>query len=260
MADTLELGAKSVANVTHSVEPPVVEMVAQSTTHLSSIPSKHEPDLVHRRIIAEDLEWNVVPIANLTQMCITVIVSNFESNRSYNLETPILQGLPLKCRDEVINSLSTSLPLSIAGPFIPDMNYWKRRSKEYYRLASVCDHGNDWKRLFFESYLQSSLEEFVPSLDFDIMEEKMGKLKQVLDIASPYVYTLKVRQLRPLKWTPQPDDLEVAMSDTKVLGNPTTRTLDHLDIGFVISHLKQLKEVSLYYGYYYITKRKRLWN
>jgi hypothetical protein len=164
------------------------------------------------------------------------------------IESPNLKGLPEKYREHVINSISTNVSLSIAAPIISDSNYWKRRSKERFQLASVCDHGNDWKRLYFELYLQSEIEKLVPSSDIGIMQDQIVQLKETLQLAAPFVQNLKLRQLRPMNVVPQPDDLDREMANTKTPGTPSTRTLDHLDLGLVISCLQQLKQVNVYYG------------
>ncbi|KAJ1544787.1 T-complex-associated testis-expressed protein 1, partial [Nowakowskiella sp. JEL0078] len=120
---------------------------------MSILGFKHEK--VQRRIIAEDPEWNLAPVEKLSELCVRVIVANFEKN-------PILRGIPPKYRDRVLNSISVELPLSIAGPLIPDDSYWKRRAKSCFKNCDPEKHGGSWKRLFFELHIQKVLENFVP--------------------------------------------------------------------------------------------------
>jgi hypothetical protein len=165
----------------------------------------------------------------------------------FNVEKPVLKGLPEKYRDIVIDSISIDLPLAIAAPLIPDQNYWKRRSKSRFQLASVCDHGNCWKRLFFELFLQSEIENFVPMADTAISEGKVAQLKESLNLGSPYIETLHLRQLKPLYVVPQPDDEEKAMSDTKT-DSSANSPLDHINLSVILSSLQGLKQFQVYYG------------
>lgn len=41
-----------------------------------------EKDGLKRRIIAEDPEWNLAPVQKLTNLCIQIIVKNFERKYS----------------------------------------------------------------------------------------------------------------------------------------------------------------------------------
>jgi hypothetical protein len=45
----------------------------------SSFATQRERKAAQRRIIAEDPEWNLAPVEKLTELCLKIIVANFES-------------------------------------------------------------------------------------------------------------------------------------------------------------------------------------
>ena len=78
MEEPQPLASQSVASIIKSNANLINEPTkAPSTEHLSRAPSK--PETIQRRIIAEDPEWNLAPVPRLTDLCVKVIVANFES-------------------------------------------------------------------------------------------------------------------------------------------------------------------------------------
>ncbi|KAJ3114625.1 hypothetical protein HK098_007295, partial [Nowakowskiella sp. JEL0407] len=54
-----------------------------AVTVMGNLPStqlSNHKEKQQRRIIAEDPEWNLAPVEKLSELCVRVIVSNFESN------------------------------------------------------------------------------------------------------------------------------------------------------------------------------------
>ncbi|KAJ3276113.1 T-complex-associated testis-expressed protein 1 [Terramyces sp. JEL0728] len=200
-----------------------------------------EKQAQERRIISEDCEWNLAPVEKLTVLCLKAIVKNFE-------RSPDLYTLPAKHREAVINSISIDLPLSIAGPIIPDEDYWKRRSKTRFVYASVASHGNSWKRLFFELHLKEVIEKFTPSTDAAIMGNSMKSLIEELKTGAPFVETLKLGQLRPITIVPKGDEEKIPADALKLLEGKKEEPLDHLNLGQILLHLDKLKDISIYYG------------
>lgn len=215
----------------------------------SGLEQLKSPDLLliaKRRIISEDQDWNLALVDKLSEMCIRVIVTNFESEAAnLTLGSPLLKGLPLKYRPLVIAGISTDLPLNIAGPLIPDPEYWKRRAKSKFKLASVRDHGHSWKRLFFELHIQNQIESFVPSRDSVTMEARLKALHFQLAISSPFIQCLTLRQLQPIASKNQSDEKKRDILDTSIY---FSAPLDHLEIGHVLPELGYLQELNIYYG------------
>nr|KAJ3420832.1 T-complex-associated testis-expressed protein 1 [Polyrhizophydium stewartii] len=173
--------------------------------------SKKERIAANRRIIAEDPEWNLAPIERLSDLCVRMIVANFEKK-------PILKGIPDKYRDRIIAAVSIDIPLHIAAPLIPDESYWQRRSKTRFKLANVQEHGGSWKRLFFELYLRDRIETFVPRRDPSTTvlaaavaaaaasgspemplsdNDPMKQLLSEIKLGEPFVNRIHLRQLKP---------------------------------------------------------------
>ena len=199
-----------------------------------------------RRIIAEDPEWNLAAVEKLSNICVKIIVGNFESN-SFNVENPVLKNIPTKYRERIVQSISTETPLSIAAPLIPDESYWERRSKVRFKLANVDEYGGSWKRLYFELHLRDAIESFVPSLD-QTMLDKMNQLTQELRLAAPFVQALNLRQLKPVEPRPPFNALAPLAKKSDLTELMKDIDSDHVDLNVIISHLINLKRLSLYYG------------
>ncbi|KXS17744.1 hypothetical protein M427DRAFT_244998 [Gonapodya prolifera JEL478] len=151
---------------------------------LDSAPS--EPVLAkgERRLIAEDPSWNLSAVKSLATLCVCVLVANFE-------KCPVLAPLPPKHRNTLLGQLSPDISLSIAAPIIPEdtllptpdtpslgsftqgtkpafgtpvAGYWQRRARATFTPAECApsEHGNSWRRLYFELFLQRELEGIVP--------------------------------------------------------------------------------------------------
>jgi len=92
----------------------------------------------------------------LRDKCLKVIVANFA-------RLPVTEGA---CSPELMRMITGHLPLDLdpamGALHVFDESYWKRRCID--RLGwSQCDlmgHGQIWKQLFFETYLQETLEDF----------------------------------------------------------------------------------------------------
>jgi hypothetical protein len=80
MAEVSELTAKSTASISKSSDKLQEALSGATTDHPSRVGSKSAKEVVQRRIIAEDAEWNLAPVPKLTELCIKAIVANFESN------------------------------------------------------------------------------------------------------------------------------------------------------------------------------------
>jgi hypothetical protein len=150
-----------------------------------------QKEKVARRIIGEDPEWNLAPVSRLANLCVQIIVKNFERN-------PVLKRIPTKYRDWIISSISTETPLSVAAPLIPDETYWERRSRLRFRLANVHEFGGSWKRLYFELHVRDCIETFEPSHD-ESMPLKLRKLLNEVQLGAPFIQALHLRQLKPIE-------------------------------------------------------------
>ncbi|KAJ3210620.1 T-complex-associated testis-expressed protein 1 [Dinochytrium kinnereticum] len=203
-----------------------LSLLEASDPNLAGLSMK-ERRMAQRRCIAEDPEWNLALVEKLTDLCVKVIVANFEQNS-------ILNGIPNKYRERVLESISITLPLRIAAPLIPDESYWKRRSLANFKNCDIRKHGDSWKRLFFELHVQALAESFIP--------KKLGGLDEIealekeLKVASPFVECLHLRQMKPTE------------AEEGTVVKATDPPPDHIDVNLFFHNLSNLKSIQLYYG------------
>jgi len=135
---------------------------------------------LQRRIIAEDLKWTPATAPRLSSLCLHSIVQHFAIR-------PTLQ-IPSKYLETLYQTLPTNLPVSITANIIHSDTYWRRAANDKWPALSAS--GTTWKTVFFQHYIAELLETIYPEQDEDV--------PKVMQIASPYVRELDIKQLRPL--------------------------------------------------------------
>jgi hypothetical protein len=125
---------------------------------------------------------------SLKDKCINVLANNFASR-------PVTKGIPAPHMREITKRLPVDLDPAVAAQYVFDENYWKRCCVERYGWAGcqLIEHGQIWKQLFFERFVQDRLE------DFDPLPPKLDDKNELLSLVEScqdYVFTLKVRELR----------------------------------------------------------------
>jgi hypothetical protein len=133
-------------------------------------------------------------------------------------------------REKILSSIAVELPLDITAPLIPDEAYWKRCALAKFKYCDISRHEFSWKQLYFESHIQSVIEQYVPWKD----DEK--ELWRKLMIAAPFVKKLIIDQLRPIEMHAEEKD------------NPNSPNPDHLDMKLIFTCLQKLQDISLYFG------------
>ncbi|XP_062518832.1 dynein regulatory complex subunit 5-like [Corticium candelabrum] len=186
-----------------------------------------------RRIIAEDPEWSLATVPDLLDICIMHIVGNFQDN-------PLLDELKPKHKKKVLEMLSTKLPLKVTAPLIEDEGFWQRSCKSRWEVCDVSNHGNSWKRMFFERNLQGLIENFVP----EATDPK--ELNETLMVSSKFIKCLRIQQLLlPINdGTSNEDDASDTTSEVGG-GGPSC---NHIDFGIVFRVLPKLEEIHITYG------------
>ncbi|XP_030628529.1 dynein regulatory complex subunit 5 [Chanos chanos] len=186
-----------------------------------------------RRIIAEDPEWSLAVVPQLTNLCLQHIVKNFE-------EKPILDELLPSHKAQVLEKLSTSLPLSITANLVSQESYWKRCCEERWGLCDVLPYGDSWKRMFFERHLENIIELFIP----DLIDPKT--VLDMVPLCKNYVKRLIISQLLPPIREPQKleeDDGSDTASDMGYNGP----SMDHFDFRILLDKLTNLEEFHVMY-------------
>jgi len=194
---------------------------------------RNSPGPQMRRIIAEDPEWNLATVPNLTELCLKHIIDNFG-------EKPLLEELLPQDRSHVLKNLPVEIPLSTTANLIGDDNYWKRCCKTRWKICDVSCYGNCWRRMFFEKNLEEIIEKYVPGVTDQ---------KQVLDtlqLSGQFVVSLKINNLLPPIKEPQKnEDSEFSDSESDA-GEEID--IDHFDFNVAIPFLPNLEELHICYG------------
>ena len=161
-----------------------------------------------------------------------------------------------------MSGLPVNLPLNLATEMIPDgdvheskkygkSNYWERRALDSLQNCDVKEHGESWKRLFFERTLQDMLARYTPPVNQPLDEISLSQklpplvvlpnsqksvqafitdieqIVQVMTIGSPFVKRLRLNQLR---------------------SNAGDANSNHIEFKYIFDNLKDLEDLELYFG------------
>ncbi|XP_056219527.1 dynein regulatory complex subunit 5 isoform X2 [Seriola aureovittata] len=226
---------------THSalISRGAAKTVHKTSAIMSKSPYPSGPNLkapkdcrIMRRIIAEDLDWSLVIVPCLSNLCLQSIVRNFE-------EKPIFEELRPIHRDFIQEKLSVSLPLRVTAKLISDGVYWKRCCEQRWDLCDVSHYGHSWKRMFFERHMESIIELFIP----DVTEPK--KVLEIVPLCKDYVKRLDISQLLPPIKEPQNEEEEYG---SELASNTDyDEPLNHFNFSILLDKLTRLEELHLVY-------------
>ncbi|XP_043916835.1 dynein regulatory complex subunit 5 [Protopterus annectens] len=187
-----------------------------------------------RRIIAEDHEWSLATVPQLTELCLQHIIKNFENN-------PILEKLLPKHKVKVLEKLSPDLPLKVTANLISDEGYWKRCCLKCWAVCDTDNYGGSWKRMFFERHLEGIIENFIPEVT------DSSVVLDAIPFCKDYVKKLSISQLLP----PVKDAANLVEEDIYDGSSDTSLDLpsiDHFDFCLITDKLTNLEELQLIYG------------
>ncbi|NWH64277.1 DRC5 protein, partial [Geococcyx californianus] len=185
----------------------------------------------YRHCLAEDPEWSLFIVPHLTELCLQHIADNFEKN-------PILDRLLPEHQRKVLDRLSTGLPLNVTANLISDEDYWKRCCTERWQVCNISNHGDSWKRMFFERHLENILKRFIPNTT------DPNHVLELIPLCKDYVQKLEVDQFLPPVKVDQNKEMD-DLSDTWGLDEDS---MHHYDLGVLITALPHLEELHLSYG------------
>ncbi|KAI3385928.1 hypothetical protein SNEBB_005797 [Seison nebaliae] len=203
-----------------------------------------------RRIIAEDLSWNLKTIPTLEQLAIRSIIKDFEV-------TPMHDELPEKYQEMLAKELPATIPLDIVAPIISDESYWEKVCRHMWKTNDVFSHGLSWKRLCFEKRLVDLIENFVPQTT------SLDEIQHHLSIGASYIRSLVIRQLLPpISTVPRlPDQdqfpktsnlMDLQLKNEKLNEDDTmeevTENCHHFDFDTILPLLPNLREFDVSYG------------
>lgn len=120
-----------------------------------------------RRLKAEDSRWDEYHLPNLTELCVRVLVEDFEHRQ-------VLSVLPCNDKNLVLETLPTTLPLPLVTRHLEDGIYWKRKVKDRWKDAAnhVEDYGFSWKRMYMEKHVQEVVEAMTPEGNNSLRENR----------------------------------------------------------------------------------------
>ena len=72
---------------------------------------------------------------------------------------------------------------------IDDEDYWRKRALHRWSKCEISGHGSSWKQLYFEKYIEETIERFDPLLS------DIDDLRRLLTFASPFVRNLIIQQI-----------------------------------------------------------------
>ncbi|XP_013799260.1 dynein regulatory complex subunit 5 [Apteryx mantelli] len=187
-----------------------------------------------QRIIAEDPEWSLAIVPQLTELCLQHIIRNFEKN-------PIMDHLLPEHQRKVLDKLSTGLPLTVTANLIHDEDYWKRCCTQHWQVCDVSNYGDSWKRMFFERHLENILKSFIPNIT------DPNQVLELIPLCKEYVWKLEVDQFLPPVKLDQKEE-EDDFSDSGRDFGLSEVSMHHYDLGVLITALPHLEQLNLTYG------------
>lgn len=192
-----------------------------------------------RRVIAEDLEWNLMTVPALSDLCLKTIIKNFHLY-------PRHDELPEKVRRLLIKHIPVeNVPLKIGANLIQDNSYWERCCKAKWRVNDVSKYGHSWKRMYFERELKNCIELFVPN------RTDPTRLIEILQLGAASIVKLDIKQLLPpvelekKEFNLDAEDLDQEEEEKEEIKEKVE--CDHFDFSKVIPHLINLEEIQVAY-------------
>lgn len=126
---------------------------------------------------------------SLVDLAIHRAATKFEAHETVK---QILKNCGLDNRMETVyEHLDLEMPLKVACSRINNEAYWKRRALFLRGNNEPHKHGNSWKILYCEHFIQECLE----NLELDPPQEVLDKLKEDLLACGPYIHQLNLKQL-----------------------------------------------------------------
>ena len=241
VGETVVSEPKEKTTVSESAEKPTPEKtksVVIDELKPTEIEDPAEDGRTQRRIIAEDPDWTLATVRMLNDLTLQYISSNFE------YACHVIDNLPATQRQQVLDSLPTSLPLQLSSKLIDDEGFWKRSCQSKWSVCDVSPFENCWKRMYFEKVLEEQIEQFTPG------QSDMTPLLEMTELAAPFVRRLNIRQLLPPLSLPNnrgsnpPDDL-VSDAVSEAEDEPD---VDHFDFRVLIPKLPNLHSITVTYS------------
>lgn len=130
-------------------------------------------------------QWNSNNPATLRDLCIETISHYWQIN-------PIFSEIDnIEDRNALLEEIDVKIPLKLLSAYIFDDKFWERCFQYRWRFYFPSKIDRPWINIYIERHLAEAIETLRP-INFD--EED---IKILLDTCSPFVRTLKLKQLQP---------------------------------------------------------------
>ncbi|XP_044004505.1 dynein regulatory complex subunit 5 isoform X2 [Aphidius gifuensis] len=194
------------------------------------------PIEINRSIQSDNENWDENIVPELRKISLNILAENWIIN-------PVLDELENSAdRDELLELLSTNIPLDIIIKKIPDECYWSRAAKARWQYNNPGEHGNSWRRLYCERHLA----EFIEKMDND--DYHKNECDKLIDLVAPYIKILNIRSLIPFIYPVKvfhQDDDDINLT-------PELMTVHHVQFENILIKLPELCEIHINFGVIYM--------
>lgn len=134
---------------------------------------------------ALNFQWETNLPVSLKDLCIKVITHYWQINPMYSeIEN-------IEDRNALLDEIDVKLPIKLLSTYIFEDTFWQRCFQYRWPFFFPSKIDRPWINIYVEKHLAEVIENLKP-INFD--EEE---IKTLLETCSPFVRTLKIRQLQP---------------------------------------------------------------
>lgn len=172
-----------------------------------------------------NLDWDPLYPESLRVLCIKQIASSWA-------ELPIFNEIDdVEDRNYLLDIIDVDLPIRDLAAHIREDVFWKRCYQHRWPTNSGQPHASErpWISLFMEQYFTETLENMCPA------DYRQDDMQQLLDVCSPHLQRLHVRQLQPsMMMVTGGDDDQLLMNN-------------HVPMDFILAGLSELQVIDITY-------------
>lgn len=134
---------------------------------------------------AVNFQWETNIPAALRELCIKALAHHWQINPIYSeIEN-------IEDKNALLDEIDVKLPIKLLSTYIFEDAFWQRCFQYRWRFYFPPKIDRPWINIYVEKHLSEVIENLKP-INFD--EEE---IKILLETCSPFVRTLRVRQLQP---------------------------------------------------------------
>lgn len=138
-----------------------------------------------KRINGANFHWSIYDPPSLRELCLSRITINWQSNPIYGEINDI------EDKNSLLDAIDVRLPTKLLSKHIGEDVFWQRCFQHRWPNFHPPRVDRPWVNLYLERHLAETIEHLKP---VNLDEEEIGAL---LETSSPYVRTLRLRQLQP---------------------------------------------------------------